>query len=49
VELMTDQKGSIARAAFHLRLSPTLNNQQAGVNWADDFDFAAKLFRLKGP
>jgi hypothetical protein len=37
------------RAGFHLRLTPTLNNQHAGVNWADDFDFAAKLSRLKGP
>ena len=37
------------RAGFHLRLSPTLNNQRAGVNWADDFEFAAKLSRLKGP
>ncbi len=31
------------RAEIHLRLSPTKNNQVVGVNWADDFDFDAKL------
>ena len=30
-------------SAIQLRLSATRNNQQIGVNWADDFDFAAKL------
>ena len=33
-------------SAIQLRLSPTLNNQSAGINWADDFDFAARLNRL---
>ena len=37
------------RAGFNPRQSPTRNNQRTGVNWADDFDFAAKLRRLKGP
>ena len=32
-----------------LRLAPSRNNQQIGVNWADDFDFRAKLRALVGP
>ena len=31
------------RSAIQLRLAPTKNNQQAGVNWAKDFEFAATL------
>jgi hypothetical protein len=31
------------RGAIQLRLAPTRNNQAAGVNWAKDFEFAAKL------
>ncbi len=31
------------RSAIRLRLAPTRNNQAAGVNWAKDFEFAAKL------
>ena len=31
------------RSAIQLRLAPTRNNQAAGVNWAKDFEFAAKL------
>jgi PD-(D/E)XK nuclease superfamily protein len=31
------------RSAIQLRLAPTKNNQQAGVNWARDFEFAATL------
>jgi PD-(D/E)XK endonuclease len=31
------------RSHIQLRLSSTLNNQRLGINWADDFDFAAKL------
>jgi PD-(D/E)XK endonuclease len=31
------------RSAIQLRLAPTRNNQAAGVNWAEDFEFAAKL------
>jgi hypothetical protein len=32
-----------------LRLTPSLNNQSAGINWADDFDFEARLVSLLGP
>lgn len=43
----------IARVDSHphitLRLAPTRNNQQQGVNWAKDFEFAATLSRLVGP
>jgi hypothetical protein len=31
------------RSTIQLRLAPTRNNQAAGVNWAKDFEFAAKL------
>jgi hypothetical protein len=31
------------RTSIQLRLAPTKNNQQAGVNWAKDFEFAATL------
>src|SRR6266542_3723914 len=34
------------RVQIQLRLGPSRNNQSAGVNWADDFDFAATLRRL---
>ena len=27
------------RSHFQLRLAPARNNQQLGINWADDFDF----------
>jgi PD-(D/E)XK endonuclease len=37
------------RSHIQLRLCPPRNNQKVGVNWADDFDFAATLGRLKGP
>jgi len=37
------------RAYLQLRLDPCRNNQRMGVNWADDFDFAAKLCALLGP
>jgi hypothetical protein len=33
------------RQAIQLRLAPTRNNQRRGVNWADDFEFAARLLR----
>jgi PD-(D/E)XK endonuclease len=29
-----------AQSTVRLRLGPTRNNQQAGVNWADDYDLA---------
>jgi hypothetical protein len=37
-----------SRLAIQLRISPTRNNQRLGVNWADDFDFAATIGRA-GP
>jgi PD-(D/E)XK endonuclease len=36
------------RSQLNLRLGPTLNNQRRGINWADDFDFAATLGRDQG-
>ena len=32
-----------ARPTIQLRIAPTRNNQRRRINWADDFDFAAKL------
>jgi PD-(D/E)XK endonuclease len=29
--------------AIQLRIGPTRNNQRRGINWAEDFEFAAKL------
>jgi PD-(D/E)XK endonuclease len=40
---------SAGRSQLLLRLDPTRNNQQSGVNWAKDFEFAAKLGALPGP
>ena len=38
------------RTQVNLRLGPSRNNQRAGVNWASDFEFAARLRpRLRGP
>jgi hypothetical protein len=37
------------RKQVQLRLHPTRNNQASGINWAEDFDFAATLSRLVGP
>jgi hypothetical protein len=37
------------RTCLQLRLPPCLNNQRIGVNWAEDFDFAARLRALAGP
>jgi hypothetical protein len=37
------------RLEIQLRLRPTRNNQTVGINWADDFDFAAMISGLKGP
>jgi PD-(D/E)XK nuclease superfamily protein len=34
------------RFAVWLRLTPTRNNQRRGVNWANEFEFAAKLMQL---
>jgi hypothetical protein len=33
------------RRQIHLRLTPARNNQLLGINWAKDFEFAAKLGR----
>ena len=37
------------RAYLQLRLDPCRNNQRLGVNWAADFDLAARLRTLLGP
>src|SRR5712692_9136770 len=34
------------RTVIQLRIRPTRNNQRQGINWADDFDFAATIRRL---
>jgi hypothetical protein len=36
-------------AQLLLRLAPSRNNQGLGINWADDYDFAARLTPLLGP
>jgi hypothetical protein len=43
--MTTDQKVGIAELAVSMAavLSPTRNNQSAGINWAKDFEFAATL------
>ena len=42
--------GELGRRAYlQLRLVPCRNNQWAGVNWADDFGFEARLEALLGP
>lgn len=40
---------SVGRATVQLRLEPTKNNQAAGIRWASDYEFAAKLDPLLGP
>jgi hypothetical protein len=37
-----------AHHAVRLRLAPTKNNQAAGIRWARDFEFAAKLALPRG-
>jgi hypothetical protein len=37
------------RLQLFLRIAPSRNNQRAGVNWADDFAFEARLQALVGP
>jgi hypothetical protein len=37
------------RSEVLLRLQPCRNNQRRAVNWADDFDFAARLTAPLGP
>lgn len=36
------------RPTIRLRLAPTRNNQSRGINWAENFDFAATLAGLAG-
>jgi PD-(D/E)XK endonuclease len=36
------------RPTIALRVAPTRNNQRLGINWADEFDFAATLRGLQG-
>jgi hypothetical protein len=33
---------------IQLRVAPARNNQRDGINWADDFDFAATLAQPRG-
>ena len=55
--LTTDQKGAvaelaIARAAAELGLGvfkPLTDNQNRGINWAEDFVLDARLRALLGP
>jgi hypothetical protein len=37
------------RTTLQLRVAPSRNNQQAGINWADDFELGARLTALLGP
>jgi hypothetical protein len=37
------------RCQLQLRIGATRNNQRSGVNWARDYEFAAKLSALPGP
>jgi hypothetical protein len=37
------------RTELQLRLVPCRNNQRRGINWADEFDFGARLRALLGP
>jgi len=38
-----------ARSQLMLRLGETKNHQRAGINWAKDYEFDAKLGALTGP
>jgi PD-(D/E)XK endonuclease len=37
------------RRTVYLRVAPSLNNQQSGINWAEDFSLEARLTALLGP
>ena len=37
------------RSALQLRLAPARNNQQLGINWAEEFALDARLKTLLGP
>ena len=36
----------VGHRQVHLRLAPSRNNQQAGINWAKEYEFVATLARL---
>ena len=36
------------RPTIQLRISPAKNNQRRRINWADDFDFEARLSQYQG-
>jgi hypothetical protein len=38
----------VARTQVQLRVRDSRNNQKSGINWASDFDFAAKLSAVQG-
>jgi hypothetical protein len=40
---------SVDRNMVFLRLAPSKNNQQVGINWARDFELGATLSRMRGP
>ena len=44
--LLDEFKG---KSALQLRLAAARNNQQLRINWADEFDFGARLTALLGP
>jgi hypothetical protein len=37
------------RSTIQLRLEPTRNNQQIGINWAEDFEFERLNWSALGP
>jgi hypothetical protein len=37
------------RRAIYVRLAPPRNNQRLGINWAQEYEFAATLGALAGP
>jgi hypothetical protein len=37
------------RTTIQLRLTAARNNQRLGVNWANDYEFGATLWRVLGP
>ena len=39
---------SVGCAGVQLRLAPTKNNQAAGIRWAIEYEFAARLEALQG-
>ena len=37
------------RATIQVRLTPSLNNQHSGINWADEFAFEGLQYGILGP